>query len=63
MLKDSQIIERLQTLKSKLIFLKNMVIEAKRKKGKDFKTPILNKRIFICVAEIRTLEWVLENGS
>ena len=57
------ILARLNQTKDKISLLKEMVCKAKKLKGKDISTPILDKRIYIKVAEVRVLEWVLNNGS
>lgn len=57
------ILGRLNETKDKISLLKSMVMKARKLKGKDIATPILDKRIYIAVAEAHTLEWVLDNGS
>jgi len=57
------ILARLNETKDKISFLNEMIAKAKKLKGKDVRTPILDKRIYIAIAEARIMEWVLENGS
>ena len=54
---------RLNETNDKISLLKEMVQRARKLKGKDIPTPILDKRIYIKVAEARILEWVLNSGS
>jgi len=59
----AQILARIESLKREIVFNRKLARSTKIKKGQNTATPILDKRIYIRLASVELLKWVLRDGS
>jgi len=57
------ILAKVEALKREIVLNKKLARSTRIKKGQNTPTPIVDKRIYIRVAKVEMLEWVLSDGS